>query len=145
MSGFGADQGTGATVAAVLRSTGEPGKARPIRGGGRTANRIRRREPGKIVAVWSSISQRAWAACVRCGGGAVFAFEPAEIGADHTDLVVEGAALRMVDGAGRLLRIDLVINERIEQKLFSHVLEEVLLSPALEHAVGNLDVAQVPS
>ena len=58
MSGFGADQGTGATVAAVLRSTGEPGKASPIRGGGRTEKRIRRREPGKIVAVWSSISQR---------------------------------------------------------------------------------------
>src|ERR1700738_459164 len=66
MSGFGADQGTGATLAAVVRSTG-PGKASPTRGGGRTAKRMRRREPGKVVAVWSSISQRAWAACVRCG------------------------------------------------------------------------------
>ena len=36
MSGFGADQGAGATAVAVLRSTGEPGKASPIRGGGRT-------------------------------------------------------------------------------------------------------------
>ena len=35
--------------------------------------------------------------------------------------------------------------ERIQKELFSHVLEEVLLSPALEHAVGDLDVAQVPS
>src|SRR5260370_9533718 len=43
------------------------------------------------------------------------------------------------------LRLDLVIDERIEQELFSHVLEEVLLSPALEHAVGDLNVAQVPS
>ena len=67
MSGFGVDQGTGATAVAVLRSTGEPGKASPIRGGGCTEKRIRRREPGKIVAVWSSISLRAWAACVRCG------------------------------------------------------------------------------
>jgi len=33
MSGF--DQGTGAVVAA-LRSTGEPGKASPIRGGAKT-------------------------------------------------------------------------------------------------------------
>src|SRR6266403_1593215 len=49
------------------------------------------------------------------------------------------------DGAGRVLGLDLVIDERIEQELFSHVLEEVLLSPALEHAVGDLDVAQVPS
>jgi hypothetical protein len=30
-------------------------------------------------------------------------------------------------------------------ELFSHVLEEVLLSPAIEHAVGDLDVAQIPS
>ena len=36
-------------------------------------------------------------------------------------------------------------DERIEQELFAHVLEEVLLAPALEHAVGDLDVAQVPS
>ena len=71
------DQGTGATAVVVLRSTGEPGKASPIRGGGRTAKRMRRREPGKIVAVWSSIPQRAWAARVRCGelsGAKVFGF-----------------------------------------------------------------------
>jgi len=64
MSGLAADQGTGA---GVPRSTGGPGKASPIRGGGRTAKRRRRRVPGKIVAVWFSISQRAWAARVRCG------------------------------------------------------------------------------
>jgi hypothetical protein len=51
MSGFGVDQGAGGTAVAVLRSTGEPGKASPIRGGGRTEKRTRRREPGKIVAV----------------------------------------------------------------------------------------------
>src|SRR5215470_13391178 len=67
MSGLGIDQGAGAPSAAVLRSPGEPGKASPIRRGGRIAKRIRRREPGKTVAVWSSISQSAWAACVRCG------------------------------------------------------------------------------
>src|SRR3974390_1296058 len=54
------------------------------------------------------------------------------------------AALRIGYGAGRVFRLDLVIDERIEQELFSHVLEEVLLSPALEHAVGDLDVAQIP-
>jgi peptide deformylase len=47
MSGLGADQGT----VAVFRSTGEPGNASPIRGGGRTVKRMRRREPGKMVAV----------------------------------------------------------------------------------------------
>src|ERR1700688_4650466 len=36
MSGFGVGQGAGGTAVAVLRSTGEPGKASPIRGGGRT-------------------------------------------------------------------------------------------------------------
>jgi hypothetical protein len=39
----------------------------------------------------------------------------------------------------------LVIDQRIEQELFSHVLEEVLLSPAIEHTVGDLDIAEVPS
>jgi hypothetical protein len=33
MSGFGVDQGAGATAGVVLRLTGEPGKASPIRGG----------------------------------------------------------------------------------------------------------------
>src|SRR5882757_631800 len=73
------------------------------------------------------------------------ATELGEIGARRTDLLVQSAALGIGDGAGRVLRLDLVIDERIEQELFSHVLEEVLLSPALEHAVGDLDVAQVPS
>ena len=65
MSGLAADQGTPAVAA--LRSGGKPGKASPIRGRGRTAKRMRGREPGKTVAVWSSMSQRAWAARVRCG------------------------------------------------------------------------------
>ena len=65
MSGFGADQGAAATAVAVLRSPSERGKASPIRGGGRTAKRIRKREPGKVVAVRSSFSRRAWAASVR--------------------------------------------------------------------------------
>ena len=79
------------------------------------------------------------------GGGTVFAFELGEIGARRTDLLIQSAALGIGDGAGGVLQLDLVIDERIEQELFSHVLEEVLLSPALEHAVGDLDVAQVPS
>src|SRR5215813_12663425 len=42
-------------------------------------------------------------------------------------------------------RLDLVIDQRVDEELFAHVLEEVLLSPALEHAVGDFDVAQIPS
>src|SRR5208283_507439 len=78
-------------------------------------------------------------------GGTVFAFEPGQIGAGGTDLLIQSAALRIGNGAGWVLRLDLIIDERVEQELFSHVLEEVLLSPTLEHTVGNLDVAQVPS
>src|SRR6516164_1997241 len=79
------------------------------------------------------------------GGGTEFTFQPGHIGAGRMDLLVQSAALRIGDGVGWVLRLDLVVDERIEQELFSHVLEEVFLSPALEHAVGNLDVAQVPS
>ena len=45
MSGFGAE------TVAVPGSPGEPGKASPMRGGGRMVKRMRRCEPGKTVAV----------------------------------------------------------------------------------------------
>jgi len=38
-----------------------------------------------------------------------------------------------------------VIDQRIAGTLHAHTFEEVFLPPALEHAVGDLDVAQVPS
>jgi hypothetical protein len=79
------------------------------------------------------------------GCGSVFAFELGEIGASCTDLLGQSAALGMGDGAGWALRLDAIVDERIEQELFSHVLEEVHLPPAFEHAVGDLDVAQVPA
>jgi hypothetical protein len=47
MSGSGADQ----RAVAVPGSAGEPGKASPMRGGGRMVKRMRRCEPGKTVAV----------------------------------------------------------------------------------------------
>ena len=55
------------------------------------------------------------------GGGAIFAFEPGEISAGRTDLLIQSAALGIGDSAGRVLRLNLVIDERIEQELFSHV------------------------
>ena len=67
MSGLSSGQGVGAQTEAALRSTGEPGKASPRRRGGRILKRIRRREPGKVVAALLRTSQSAWAACVRCG------------------------------------------------------------------------------
>src|SRR5262249_21235189 len=79
------------------------------------------------------------------GGGTQFPFEPGDISAGRTDLLVQSPALGIGDGTGWVFRLDLVIDECVEQELFSHVLEEVLLSPAFEHAIGNIDVAQVPS
>jgi hypothetical protein len=53
MSGFRGDQGAETTAVSVLRSVGDRGKARPMRGGGCTAKRRRRRDPGKMVR-WSA-------------------------------------------------------------------------------------------
>src|SRR5262245_48616875 len=79
------------------------------------------------------------------GGSTQFAFEPGDIGPRTPALLVQSTPRRIGDNAGRVLRLDLVVDERVEQELFSHVLEEVLLPPALEHAVRNLDVTQVPT
>jgi hypothetical protein len=46
------------------------------------------------------------------GGGTVFTFELGEIGAGGTDRLIQRAALGIGDGAGRVLRLDLVIDER---------------------------------
>ena len=67
MSGLSPGQGGGTQTEAALRSTGEPGKASPMRRGGLISKRIRSREPGKMVAALLRTSQSAWAACVRCG------------------------------------------------------------------------------
>ena len=37
------------------------------------------------------------------GGGTIIAFEPGEIGAGRTDLLIQSAALGIGDGAGRVL------------------------------------------
>jgi hypothetical protein len=55
MSGFSVDQGAGASSAAVLRSTREPGRQARYA----VTKRIRKRKPGKSVAVWSRMIQSA--------------------------------------------------------------------------------------
>jgi ABC-type antimicrobial peptide transport system permease subunit len=69
------------------------------------------------------------------------ALEVGELGADGTALLVQLAPLGVGNRAGGVLGLDAVIHERIQQELLAHVLEVVLLSPSLEHAVGKLDVA----
>jgi len=79
------------------------------------------------------------------GSGAVLPFALGEFGAGGTDLLVQRAALGVGNRTGGIFRFDPIVHERIEEEeLLAHVLEEVLLSPAIEHAVGHLDVTQVP-
>jgi hypothetical protein len=57
--------------------------------------------------------------------------------------LVQDAALGVGHRAGRIIGLDLLVDERIEEKLLSHVLEKALLPPAFEHPIDELDVAQV--
>jgi len=59
------------------------------------------------------------------GGGPVFAFEPGEIGAGHTDLLIQSAALGIGDGAGRILRLDPVIDERSLSRLIPEAVNKI--------------------
>ena len=78
------------------------------------------------------------------GGGAVFSFDGGEFGAGAADLLVQRAPLGVGNGTGGIFRFDPIVHQRIQEELFAHVLEEVLLSPALEHAPGDFDVAAGP-
>ena len=60
-----------------------------------------------------------------------------------TELRVRLFALRVRDAASGVSRLRAVINERIEGELLAQVLEEVLLFPAFEHPVRDLDGSQV--
>jgi len=75
------------------------------------------------------------------GRGTVFVFERARSTRAARSSLSKARALGIGNGTGRVLRLDPVIDERINQELFAHVFEEVLRSPALEPAVGELDVA----
>src|SRR5437016_1240355 len=78
-------------------------------------------------------------------GGAVLALELGELGARGADLLVQRAALGVGYRTGGIFRFDPIVHERVEEELLAHVLEEVLLSPAIEHAVSHLDVTQIPT
>src|SRR5947209_2474692 len=59
-------------------------------------------------------------------------------------LRVDGLACGIGDRTLRIVGFHLIVCQRINQELLSHVLEEVLLAPAFEHPVGDDDDAQVP-
>lgn len=64
--------------------------------------------------------------------------------AGAADLLIQGPSLRVGDAAGGVVGLHLIVNEGVKQVLLTQVLEEVLLAPALEHAVGDFYVAQIP-
>jgi hypothetical protein len=63
--------------------------------------------------------------------------------ASRLDLGVEVAPRRVRDSTRRVVGLDGVLNERVDLELVAHVLEEVLLSPPLEHAVRDLGCLEV--
>src|SRR4030042_3746856 len=44
------------------------------------------------------------------------------------------------DGSCRVVRFDLIVNQRVDKVFFAEVLKEVFLTPAFEHPVGDDDV-----
>ena len=67
------------------------------------------------------------------------------MGASGAQLGVQRSPAGVGDLAGRVVGLGGVVDEGIEGVLLAQVLEEILLSPALEHAVGDFDVTQIPA
>lgn len=82
---------------------------------------------------------------VVCGSGCVLALDLVKHCAVGADLLVQCAPFGIGDRARGILRLDAIVHERIQKELLAHVLEEVLLPPAFEHAVSHFDVTQVPA
>lgn len=77
------------------------------------------------------------------GRGPVLALEVGEFRAGDAQLFVQGAPLGVRYRAGRVLRLDAIVHQGIEEELFAPVFELVFFSPSLEHAVGELYVGQI--
>jgi hypothetical protein len=71
------------------------------------------------------------------------ALELGDLGACLTQLGIGRRPLRVWDLARRIIRLDLVIDERIEEVFLAEVLEEILLAPPCKHPVGDLDGGKV--
>jgi hypothetical protein len=92
---------------AVLRSTGEPGKASPIRGGGRTEKRTRRREPGEdcrclVERLTEGLGgeRSVWGAD-RSQGGMQLAIADADVACSGEQLMEQGSPLVIDTGVVR--------------------------------------------
>src|SRR6266576_1587198 len=58
---------------------------------------------------------------------------------------LDGFPCRVGDGTCGVVRFDLIIRESIDQILLPQVFEEILLTPALEHAMSNNKGAELPA
>jgi hypothetical protein len=65
-----------------------------------------------------------------------------DLGSRGTQLGVEGGSRGVGDVAIRILRLELIVDESVERVLIAQLLEEILLTPALEHPVRDLDRGQ---
>src|SRR5260370_38499515 len=61
------------------------------------------------------------------------------------NLFVNGFPSRVGDRTVGVVSFDLVVRERIDNIFLPQVLEEILLAPALEHAMSNNNSTQVPA
>jgi hypothetical protein len=69
--------------------------------------------------------------------GAVLFLKLGEPGTGDTDLLINCFPCRIGNQASRVVGFDLVIHQRIDQELLTHVLKEIFLAPALEHTIGD--------
>ncbi len=79
------------------------------------------------------------------GGRTVLGLQLSQGGASGAQFDVQRLAGRVGDLALGVVGNDVVFDEGIEGVLLAKVLEEVLLSPAIEHALGDLDGGKVPA
>ena len=96
MSGFRADQGTGATAVAVLRSTGEPGKASPIRGGGQCEANPQTRAGEECRRLVEHLAESLGGACAmrraeRSQGDVQLAIADADVAGSGEQLMQQGS------------------------------------------------------
>jgi hypothetical protein len=73
---------------------------------------------------------------VRCRGP-ISLFEHRSLRPDDVHLRVKGSSLGVGDGSCRVVGLHPILHEGVQVVLLAQVLEEVLLAPSLEHAVGD--------
>src|SRR6266550_512339 len=64
---------------------------------------------------------------------------------DAAQLLLDRLTGGIRHGTIRIVGFDLIIGQGIDQIFLTHILEEVFLSPTLEHAIGQNDGTQVPT